>query len=124
MGPRPLKHAAVEIDDHEVARPHLRPMQSERREQETIRVTGHQQGQMVVDALVQAEVRSQPIAGGEIDARSGDGIGGCLDGLEIRVHPISPRETLAFRPARDSDTRSAAYIPGLAFLDVCQGVMG
>src|SRR5258707_656620 len=39
------------------------------------------------------------------------------------VHPISSRETLAFRPARDSDTRSLACLPRPAFLDVCQGVM-
>src|SRR5258708_6708872 len=37
------------------------------------------------------------------------------------IHPISPRETLAFRPARDSDVRSTACIPP-AFLDVCRGV--
>src|SRR6267154_572680 len=38
-------------------------------------------------------------------------------------HHISPRETLAFRPARDSDARSAACIPWPAFLDVFEGVL-
>src|SRR5258708_7247848 len=49
------------------------------------------------------------------------------DGVILRrllVHSISPRETLAFRRARDSETRSLACPPRLAFLDVCQGVMG
>ena len=50
-------------------------MQSERRQQEAIRVAGHQQGQMVVDALVQAEVGRQPIAGGEIDSGAALGVG-------------------------------------------------
>jgi NAD(P)-dependent dehydrogenase (short-subunit alcohol dehydrogenase family) len=39
------------------------------------------------------------------------------------IHPISPRETPAFRPARDSDARSTACLPRLAFLHVCRGVM-
>src|SRR5258708_28220748 len=40
------------------------------------------------------------------------------------LHHISPRETLAFRPASDSDARSAACIPWPAFVDVFEGVMG
>src|SRR5271166_3434423 len=43
---------------------------------------------------------------------------------DVALHLISPRETLAFRPARDSDTRSAACLPRPAFLDVCRSVMG
>src|ERR1700686_362044 len=41
---------------------------------------------MIVDALVQSEAICQPITRCEIDACLGAGIGGCLDGLEIRVH--------------------------------------
>src|ERR1700688_1513752 len=43
--------------------------------------------------------------------------------VKCAVHPISPRQTLAFRPVRDSDTRSLACLPPPAFLDVCQGVL-
>src|ERR1700719_4893918 len=42
---------------------------------------------------------------------------------ESMVHYTSPRETLAFRPERDSDARSAACFPRSAFLDVCRGVV-
>src|ERR1700686_4144136 len=41
---------------------------------------------MIVDALVQSEAICQPITRCEIDACLGAGFGGCLDGLEIRVH--------------------------------------
>ena len=41
----------------------------------------------------------------------------------VLSHPISPRETPAFRPEGDSDTRNLACPPRCAFLDVCQGVM-
>src|SRR5260370_30182522 len=42
----------------------------------------------------------------------------------VGFHHISPRETLAFRPARDSDVRSTARIPRPAFLHVFEGVVG
>src|SRR5258708_27289864 len=53
--------------------------------------------------------------GGELLADRGQEI--------LFIHLISPRETLAFRPARDKDRRGLACLPRPAFLDVCQGVM-
>ena len=66
---RGRSHLAVEIHHHEIARPDLRPVQPEGREQEPVGMPRHEHRHVVVDALVQTEVIRQPIAGGQIDAR-------------------------------------------------------
>jgi hypothetical protein len=80
---------AVEIDHHEIAGLHLRPMQPEGREQKPVRMSRHHQRQMIVDAFVQSEVRRQPVAGGKIDARRAFGFRLRLYRFEIRVHVIA-----------------------------------
>src|SRR5277367_1929513 len=66
-------HAAGKVEDEQIAGLHLRPVQAERREIKPVGKARHQQRQMIVDAFVEAEVRRQSIARGEID--SGAGLG-------------------------------------------------
>ena len=61
-------------------------MQAEGREQEPVRVARQQQGQVIVDPLVQSEMRRQPVAGGQVDSCLAFGVGGRLQGLQTRVH--------------------------------------
>ena len=68
-GPWPLDELAVEIDHHEIAGLHFRPVQPEGREQKSIRMARHEQGEVIVDPLVQAKMRRQAVTGGEIDSR-------------------------------------------------------
>src|SRR5450631_1057376 len=81
-GPAAADDVPVEVDHHEIARPHFRPVQAERRQQKPIAPARHQQRQVVVDALVQTEVRGQSMTRGQIDPRlplcvrrRGDGFG-------------------------------------------------
>jgi len=57
-------------------------MQPKGREEEPVRVARHQHRQMIIDALVQAEVRRQPMAGRKIHpgAAFRGGPGGGLSG--------------------------------------------
>ncbi len=61
-------------------------MHAEGRQQKSIAVSGDQQRQMVVDALVQAEAIGQPVTGREIDSGALFRLGGGLDRLETGVH--------------------------------------
>ena len=77
-------------------------------------MTRHQQGQVIVDPLIQAEVRSQPVTGSEIDSRLPLGFGQRLHGLETRVHIIAPQhsadaQTLALPPAGGDPGASGSF---------------
>jgi hypothetical protein len=85
------QYPALEIDDHEIAGPHLRPMQAEGRQQKSIRIARHQQCQMVVDALVEPKVRRQPVTRRKIDARLTLGVARCRDRLEFGIHDVALR---------------------------------
>ena len=91
-GSAAAQNLAVQVDDEEVARLYLRPMQAEWRQEEPVLVTRHQQRQVVVDALVVAVHHGEAMAGGQIHPRTALGV--CLGngGLDLRIHGRRLRE--------------------------------
>src|SRR5579871_2685729 len=68
-GTVPREQSSLEIDHQKIACPHLRPVKAERHEQKPVLMTRHHQGEVIIDALVETEMRRQAIAGCQIDPR-------------------------------------------------------